>query len=239
MVVLNMKKIFDRVILMSYAHKYHLEKILKTSIIEQMELISFSKGELICSRENELKYMFFLVEGKIKIYTLHDNGKSILLGFNHPLSVVGDVELFSDYKVMCNVESIDESIFIAVEMDKLRAYACEDAMFLKFIIENLSSKLYSITNAASINLLYSLETRLASYLLSMSNFYNDISSDVTEIKIPKLTEIAPLLGTSYRHLNRTVKELINMDIIEKRKSVVIVKNFKKLKELSQGNIYES
>ncbi|WML32721.1 cyclic nucleotide-binding domain-containing protein [Clostridium sp. OS1-26] len=202
-----MKKTFDRKIIMSFIRKYNLEKVLKENIIEQMELISFSKGEVVCSNDSELRYMFFLVEGKIKTYTLHDNGKSILLGFSYPLSVLGDVELFTDYNVICNVESIDKSTFIAIKMEKLRTYAYEDAIFLKFIIENLSSKLYSTTSATSINLLYSFETRLASYLLSMSN-YNDNLSDYIEIKIPKLTEIAPLLGTSYRHLNRTVKSLL-------------------------------
>lgn len=49
---------------MSYIRKYDLEKILKENIIEQMELISFSKGEVVCSSDSELRYMFFLVEGK-------------------------------------------------------------------------------------------------------------------------------------------------------------------------------
>lgn len=232
-----MKKIFDRKIIMAYIQKYELDKIFKVNILEHMELFSFGKGELVCSKDNELKHMFFLVEGKIKIYTLHEDGKSILLRFSYPLSILGDVELLTNYKVLCNVESINESIFIAVEMEKLRKYAYDDTIFLKFIIDNLSSKLYSSTNATSINLLYSLESRLASYLLSI-NDYQDKLAEYIEIKIPKLTEIAPLLGTSYRHLNRIVNKFINKNIIQKRKSTIIIKNIEKLKKLSEGNIYE-
>ncbi|SNV77276.1 cyclic nucleotide-binding domain-containing protein [Clostridium cochlearium] len=232
-----MKKISDRNIIMEYIQKYQLDKIFKANILEHMELSSFQNGELICSKDNELKHMFFLVEGKIKTYTLHEDGKSILLRFSYPLSILGDVELLTNYKVLCNVESINESIFIAIEMEKLRKYACEDTVFLKFIIDNLSRKLYSSTNATSINLLYSLESRLASYILSM-NDYEDNLSEHMEIKIPKLIEIAPLLGTSYRHLNRILNEFINKNIIQKRKSTIIIKNLEKLKELSQGNIYE-
>ena len=79
-----------------------------------------------------------LVDGKVKIYTLHEDGKSILL---------------------------------------------------KFVIENLSSKLYSNSNSTSINLLYSLESRLASYLLSMSDSQNN-APNYLEVNIPKLTEIS-------------------------------------------------
>ena len=233
-----MKRISNPNIITSYIQKYKLDEILNVDMIKDMELFSFSKGELICSKDSELKHMFFLVEGKIKIYTLHDNGKSILLRFNHPLSILGDVELLTNYKVLCNVESINESILIGIQMDKLRGYACNDTIFLKFIIESLSTKLYSISNSTSINLLYSLESRLASYLLSIGdNKYN--ISNFLEVNIPKLTEIAPLLGTSYRHLNRIVNEFINKDIIQKNKSIILIKNPQKLKELAQGNIYES
>lgn len=233
-----MKRIHDTKLILSYIQKYELDKIFKSNIIKNMKLISFDNGELICSKDIELKYMFFLVDGKIKTYTLHSDGKSILLRFSQPLSILGDVELLTNYKVLCNVESIKETIFIALDMEKLRKYACEDNTFLKFIIENLSRKLYSSTNATSINLLYSLESRLASYLLSMSGYTNN-ETDCIEITIPKLTEIAPLLGTSYRHLNRIVKEFSSNNVILKKKSIIVVKNLERLKELSQGNIYEN
>lgn len=222
---------------MWYIQKYELDKIFETSILEHMELMSFNNGELICSKGSELNYMFFLVKGKVKIYTLHDNGRSILLGFNQPLSVMGDVEFLTDYKIYCNVESVNESIFIAIDFQTLRKYACENTSFLKFIIKNLSHKLYRSTNATSINLLHPVESRLASYLLSISN-YEENTSDYIEVTIPKLTEVAELLGSSYRHLNRIVNEFITLGVIHKKKSVIICKNIEKLKELSQGNIYE-
>lgn len=182
--------------------------------------------------------MFFLVEGKVKTYTLHGNGKSILLRVNYPLSVFGDVELLTDYKVACNVEAINRSVLIGIEFDKLKGSMCNDTNFLKFIIKNLSNKLYTISNSTSINLLYPLETRLSSYILSILNKDEQGSLDKKQVNIPKLTEIAPLLGTSYRNLNRVINKLEEKDIIQKNRSIIIIKNLKKLKELSQGNIYE-
>lgn len=233
-----MKRLSNKNILISYIQKYNLDKIFKIDIIKHMELFSFSKGELICIKDSELKHMFFLVEGKVKTYTLHANGKSLLLRFNQPLSIFGDVELLMNYKVLCNVESINESTLIGIEIEKLQKYACDDTIFLKFIIENLSNKLFSLSNSTSINLLYPLESRLASYLLSMIESEENISN-CRKGNIPKLTEIAPLLGTSYRHLNRTINELVSKNIIKKIKSKIIIINLEKLEELSQGNIYES
>jgi CRP-like cAMP-binding protein len=58
------------------------------------------------------------------------------------------------------------------------------------------------------------------------------------MKTPKLTELADLLGTSYRHLNRVIKKLSLESIIERKKGVFYIKDIQKLKELAIGNIYE-
>ncbi|MCT8978814.1 cyclic nucleotide-binding domain-containing protein [Clostridium sp. CX1] len=231
-----MKKIFDINRLNQYIEEFELNSIFEKDMIEHMELFCFSKGDMICTKDNYVNYVYFLVEGKIKVYTLHDNGKSILLRFSNPLSILGDVELLSDYKGLCNVESVTETFLIGIEIVKLKKYAYNDTKFLRFVIKNLSYKLYNTSNATSINLLYPLESRFASYLLSISGEGSSSSGD--DIRTSKLTEIANLLGTSYRHLNRIINEFVNKDIIIRKRGTIIIKDFHKLKELSSGNIYE-
>ena len=233
-----MKKLSNNTLLNFYIEKYELNNILNKEIINYIDLFSFINGEFICSKDNNLNYMFFLVDGKVKTYTLHDNGKSLLLRFSKPFSIFGDVELLTNYNVSCNVESLGESKLLGIKMSILQKYACNDTRFLKFIIKNLSNKLYSTSNSVSINLLYPLESRLASYLLSIAYNKENIKDNI-EINIHKSTEIAPLLGTSYRHLNRIIAKLVSNEIIYKNKESIIIKDIEKLKELSQGNIYES
>lgn len=232
-----MKKIFDQDLLDSYIEIYSLNSIFKEKILGYMELFKFDKGELICTKDSEIDYMYFLVEGKIKVSTLHDNGKSILLRFNKPLSIFGDIEFLTDYKVQCNAEAQSQALLIGINMDTLRTYAYEDIKFLQFIIKNLSEKLYVISNSTSINLSYNLENRLASYIISVIDDENNLTN--READFSKPTEIASLLGTSYRHLNRVIQELVSKGIIEKNKKIITVKNFEKLRELSDGNIYEN
>ncbi|MFA4135434.1 MULTISPECIES: hypothetical protein [unclassified Brevibacillus] len=55
-----------------------------------------------------------------------------------------------------------------------------------------------------------------------------------ELKTAKLTEVADLLGTSYRHLNN----LCAASVIERKKSALIIKDREKISELASGNIYE-
>ncbi|MBV7276487.1 cyclic nucleotide-binding domain-containing protein [Clostridium sp. PL3] len=232
-----MKRINNLDMMLSYIEKYDLSSIFEKEMIQYMELFSFSKGELVCSKSSEMNYMYFLVRGKLKVYTLHDNGKSILLRFNKPLNILGDLEFLTNHKIQCNVESVNESIIIGIKISNLLKYAYDDSKFLRFVIKNLGQKLYAISNSASINLLHPLESRFASYLLSIS-FDENNSTSISEIKTSKFTELATLLGTSYRHLCRVINEFVSKDIIEKRGNTIIIKNVGKLEELSGGNMYE-
>jgi CRP/FNR family putative post-exponential-phase nitrogen-starvation transcriptional regulator len=232
-----MRRINNLNMLLSYIEKYNLNSIFEKDMIQYMELFSFSKGELVCSKNSEMNYMYFLVKGKLKVYTLHDNGKSVLLRFNKPLNILGDVEFLTNLKIQCNVESVNESILIGIKITDLFSHAYNDPNFLRFVTKNLSQKLYAVSNSASINLLYPLESRLASYLLSISVDENN-SSNINEIRTSKFTDLATLLGTSYRHLYRIINDFISKGIIEKKGSIIVIKDINKLKELSDGNMYE-
>lgn len=59
-----------------------------------------------------------------------------------------------------------------------------------------------------------------------------------ELRTSKLTEVAELLGTSYRHLNRVIRRLCFERIIERNKGALFIKDREKIKELASGNIYE-
>jgi CRP-like cAMP-binding protein len=110
------------------------------------------------------------------------------------------------------VESLNDTVFIAIKYSDLNKYAKEDAKFLRFVVKNLSHKLYTTTISNSINLLQPLENRFACYLLSVSTD-ESVKNFNSEIRTSKLTELANLLGTSYRHLNRVICDMDKRGII--------------------------
>ncbi len=84
---------------------------------------------------------------------------------------------------------------------------------------------------SSINLLYPLENRLASYILATGE---RIDNNEEIIKFNEnLTEIAELLGTSYRHLLRTLNNLSCKGAIRKKINYFQVLDEKILKSLQQ------
>lgn len=232
-----MEKIFDENIINRFTKSFKMHEIINNETIDSIELYKFNKGERICNNGDKLTHLYILVKGKLKIYTTLENGRTILLRFYKPLSIVGDIELLSDYKVKFDVESITESYLLAIDFRVLKEHSYNDPRFLRFIIKHLSHKLYTNSNSNIINILYPVENRLASYLLAISSDEND-SFHIEEIKTSKLTEIADLLGTSYRHINRIINRFAAENIIIKERGAFVIKDIDKLKELSGGNFYE-
>lgn len=89
---------------------------------------------------------------------------------------------------------------------------------------------YVTVNNTSYNFVYPLINRLASYLVENLTEKNYIVLDSS------FSEIAQFLGTTYRHLNRTLKELEEKSIIKCDNKTVSILDENKLRELSK-NLY--
>ena len=85
--------------------------------------------------------------------------------------------------------------------------------------------------------MYPVEVRLASYLLSIST---DEGGTVMheELDAFNLTDIANLIGTSYRHLNRVIQKLCADGYIERHQGLIRIRNRAGLRHIAGHNIYE-
>lgn len=231
-----MKKIKDNKKLNYYISKYSIDQIFSIDMIPYMELFLFKRNEHICKSNEKIDYLFFFVEGKAKVYTLLSNGKSLLLCFNKPLKVIGDIE-FIHYNVAdSNIQVIEDTYCIGIPLKHIREYVIDDPKFLRYMCSCLGEKLTRLSNYSSINLLYPLENRLSSYILAISSStqkqgQNNIIFD------GNLTEMSELLGTSYRHLLRTLNKLCSQEAIKKNQDYYEILNISKLEELA-GELYK-
>ncbi|MBT2291103.1 cyclic nucleotide-binding domain-containing protein [Paenibacillus albidus] len=232
-----MQMINDREAVRSLVVKNGLDGIFSPAVTQKMELRRYEAGEAICSVGDQMEGLFVLVEGKLKIHTLLPNGKSMLVRFARPMSVIGDVELLHQYIVKNQVESVGQSLILFAGRRWLLKELENNAALLRFMVGELSHKLYTLGQTTALNLLYPVENRFASYLMSLFADNTGVRR-MEEIRTATLVETAELLGTSYRHLNRVVRQFIEQGIIERKRGRLSVLNEVKLAELANGNLYE-
>lgn len=196
----------------AYIKKYQIQKYISEQFLSLLELVLFKKGEHICKVGEKNDYLFFFVDGKAKLYITMDNGKSLLLYFYTPFKILGEVEFLKNERAQTNVQCVEDSYCLALPIVEVREALSYDPIFLRYVSEQLGKKLEYVSMNSSVNLLYPLENRLASYIVMA------VSDEEQLYFQENLTHVSELLGTSYRHLLRTFQALCEKGILEKQKN---------------------
>ena len=200
----------------------------------ELEILKFSKNQPIISESTLIEHIYFLVGGKIKVYKEYENGKTLLLQFVDGLSSMGDVEYINEINIATgSVKAVNDVYLFKLTFDELSEKYSTCREFNNYLIKHLSKRFLTSNGKTGLNLIYSVETRLASYILSMNN---KISENI--VILENLQDLSNNLGTSYRHLHRSLKDLSDKKAIQRVKNKITILDLNKLKELARGNIYE-
>ncbi|WP_028595034.1 Crp/Fnr family transcriptional regulator [Paenibacillus assamensis] len=231
-----MKIIPDRDTIQHYLVNYELDNVFVPfhSNSLPLQLRVYEPNELVLREGEELDGIYFQVAGKTKVSSSVETGKALLLRFCHPLSVFGDIELIQQVMIQSQVEAVEQTTFLFLNKRTVETEMMTNPIFLHELLKHLSYKLQTCTTASRINLLASVEERFASYLLT-THLQNEFGK---EMLTPHIPEIASLLGTTPRHLNRVIVKLNEMNIIRKEKKKLYVLDWDRLDEMSNGLRYE-
>ncbi|WP_025848091.1 Crp/Fnr family transcriptional regulator [Paenibacillus ehimensis] len=229
-----MKEIQDREQLKHYLRAFQLESVFHEPLRPHLSLYGFEPGDLICTQGQAAEYLYVLVHGKLKIYTTSSEGKTLVLSFKTPLEVIGDVEYVRGTPILNTVEAVTSVCMIGVHYRWLHNYGKDHAPLLQFLLEIITQKFYVKSNSLSFNLMHPVEVRLASYLLSVTSEESD-----SRLEGVSLSDAANFIGTSYRHLNRVIRQFCIQGLVERHKGIIVVKDRNGLSALAGHNIYEN
>ncbi|PFG03445.1 Crp/Fnr family transcriptional regulator [Bacillus sp. es.034] len=217
--------------------QFELDDIFPADFRKHIKIYFFEKGDVLFSTGEELDELHFLMEGKIKIFTHTPEGKLLINRFKRPLALIGDVEYSKGTAVLNSVEAVTDGLFLSVYFEDLARLEKENPAIMRFLFYTVAHKFYTESHITSMHMLYPVEVRLASYLLSISEA-GEGTMFHQEMHTSNLMELAEWIGTSYRHLNRVLKKMATDDLIERVNGSITIKDLDKLSTLAKGNIYE-
>lgn len=170
----------------------------------------FHKGETIFLEGMPMEYLFLVVRGKAKVCVSTENGKDFLLTHYVSRGMIGDVELMTDsYVAITSIITISEFECIGIPYQKYTGTLRANVTFLNRVGFELSKKLIRTTMSCKSTALYSAEARLSACLLEIVE-----DGMVNE----PLTDLASIVGTSYRHMQRLMKQLCEKGVLKKTAS---------------------
>lgn len=228
-----MEELHDESLFSSYMKTHQLQNVFHQKLISHVSLWCYQQGELICSKGDKREYMYLLVKGKLKIFTTTKEGKTFILCFKNPLEAIGDIEYVQQTDMVNTVEAVTEVHMLRISHQALMRHAKDDPRVLTFLLKGITNKFYTKSNDLSFHLLYPVEVRLASYLLSVLT-----SDDDARARPLRLTDAASLIGTSYRHINRVIQQFQEKGLIERQRGKITICDQKGLLEIAEHNIYE-
>lgn len=231
-----MKKIEDSFVIENYYNELNMNRFFINDMKSHMKLLKFDKHEYLTREDEDLEYLLFFIQGKAKVFKTLPNGRNLLLAFYKHFRVVGDIEIVKNQSATGTIQALSTCYCLAIPMERARIELTHDSRFLKFTCESLAEKLAAVSMNSSINLLYPLENRLASYI-NESVVYEEDEENLYVNFDENLVNIAELLGSSYRHLLRTFNILCKKGVLEKEGIRYKVINKDLLKELA-GDLYQ-
>ena len=185
-----------------YVAAFEMTSFLNDNLLRSLQLYHFPAYTYIYVEQDEQLVFYFLVEGEMQCNHYHANGKLSVIGLYKPFAAMGDFEILSEEPVKCNVIATRDTLALGITKSEVRRYGEADPRFLRFLYDQVRAKAYAKSDLQKSQIL-PLINRLATYLVAQPTHDGD-----SAVILPSKEELAPLLGTTPRHLNRVLKDLV-------------------------------
>lgn len=209
-------------LLKNYPFLKDLEKEVLELFLSRIIVNNYEVGQNVFSNNVSCIGFSFILEGKLRIYKLGDDGKEITLYriskgdscFNTILCALTD----SEEKSFADVE--ENAIIAILPMDLFKRYLVNNSVFLKYIFKNLYNKFENVVEGLEKVTFNSIENRIIDY-------FNLKLEENNGVKIIYTTheKIAADIGSSREVVSRSLKTLEKRGILELGRGKIKIKNW--------------
>lgn len=193
-------------LLNTYIEKNRLQSYFSLNLQEAATLVRYEEGELLAQMGELFNSFLILVEGECLAYSTTGTERIHCELHFQGVNIMGLVSVLWDKPIINTIRTITPCIFLSIPADRYRGELQNDAKFLRYTAEYLAAHIRK--NAVHFE---AQEIRLANFILNMEKggifSYN-------------LTLGAELLGSSYRHLLRTLHLFCDRGLLRKEKKGV-------------------
>lgn len=207
-----MKKISDPLIHRKYIVNHKLQDYMDKDLFSISELCTFEKGDHLIHAGVVSDYIYFLVEGKLMVYSYTSDSKNVCINYFQESTLIGEAASLWEMIPNTSVKAMTSCVCVSVNLVKHRQTLQNDICFLKNVCQIVSYRLNSETHLAN-SLTEPMDVRLAKFILFHST---------ENIFTFQLTTCAAILNVSYRHLLRTLMSFCELNILKKSKNCYFI-----------------
>lgn len=220
-----MIKINDTSVMKEYDDQFPLSDFFSFNIRPYTSVVLFDGGEIILEEGQKPSCLYYLIDGRAKLFLSHGNGRISLINFLNASCFIGEMELLGAQDVSNGVTAVTPCTCYQIHTSECTTAILNDAKFLRHLCLFLSKKAIGNTRSYSRNQSYPLENRLASFVLltSCNGFYRE-----------KHTEVSEYLGVSYRHLLYVLAAFVKKGLLKKTAQGYLIQKPEELQLLASS-----
>lgn len=205
------------------------KKIFQNDLSKFIKILYFEKDELIYNQGDELKGIYILASGEIKVYFSLKSGKENILRKLKAPRIFGELEFMVEDLAASSVQAVENSYCLYFPNSNCKEILLNDILFLRKISYNLSEAIYKSNSKSSINQSVSPRNRVIAYI-----FINEKDNKF----FCNMKEMSEYTGISERHLFRILNEMMQKKYIVKDKNQYSIINREKMKEVVEDFYFE-
>ena len=199
-------------------------------ISKNQKRVFFKKGEDPLNSADTDIYFYFVMSGKIKIFQIdfHSSKEQTLYMLSRG-DMFDVVSLLDGGENRYISEVLEDTELIRLPLEDVKNMILEDSSFRQFFYSYLAKQLRSMEDLAVSLSFYDVYQRVLQ-LFSNFTYFKDDKPTLRVIDNLKHEDIASMVGSVRKVVNRAIQRLKDDGIIEVSRKKIHIKNFQKLLE---------
>ena len=191
------------------------------NVIERMQVVTFEVGRFMLHQDEYHDDTYLLVNGRIKLYLISPNGKSVVLDVYGPGMFLGEQEAIIKKPYSASIINITPVTLLKMSNQDFVNWSQHDHRFANRMISYLSEQIYHLTKRTERYSLYSAMQQIGLELMQSFKEQRPISREQLTYRV----------DTSYRNINRVLKQLSELGIIDASKPAIKIINVEELQRI--------
>ncbi len=131
----------------------------------------FSKGSYIYHQNDLITHLYFLVEGRIKVFISNDDGQEKTLAIHEPGSFFAETAFFDCSPTFSSATALMDSYVIALSKEHVTRLFIENPRFIFYLFASLGRKIRLLTFQVEYLSLMDVEHRFIALILSFFDVF--------------------------------------------------------------------
>jgi len=213
----------------SHSQELILREVRSSTLVSQHQKdLYFKKGADPLSSVDTAAYFYFVMQGKIKIYDVDlESGKTQTLYMLTHGDMFDVVSLLDGSTNDYSSEVLEDAHLVQVPLGDVHELILKDEKFRQYFYSYLANQLRTIEQLAVSLSFYDVYQRV----IQLFSRYTEVKDGVARLKVidnVSHEEIASMVGSVRKVVNRSIQKLKKDGIIDTSRKKIQIRNFQKL-----------